>query len=309
MVKHYTNFNIKKLHKGSIILIGNFDGLHLGHQKLFQLAQSYKKKYNLKIGVVNFDPMPKMFFNNKLKNFRLSNINQKIKLLSNLKVDFVITKKFDKKFSKTKALNFISQILNKKLSSKFIFVSNNFRFGNKREGNVNLLKRCEQLFNYKVVKPEPLIKSKKIVSSSLIRNLLEKGLLDKANNLLKRNWTIQGVVRRGRQVGKKIGFPTCNIDIGDYVLAKPGVYAVKVLRKKSKKYLKGIANLGVRPTINGKKILLEAHLFGFNQNLYNKEITVEFNYFVRNEKKFKSLVHLKNQIKKDIIKVKKYVKK
>jgi len=208
MVKHYTNFNIQKIHRGSIILIGNFDGLHLGHQKLFQLAQSYKKKYNLKIGVINFDPMPKMFFNKKLKNFRISNIDQKIKLLSDLKVDFVITKKFDKKFSKTKALNFISQILNKKLGSKFIFVSNNFRFGNKREGNVNLLKKYELLFNYKVVKPEPLIKSKKIVSSSLIRNHLEKGLLEKANNLLKRYWTIQGVVKKGRQVGKKIGFPT-----------------------------------------------------------------------------------------------------
>ena len=206
MVKHYSNFNIQKRHRESIILIGNFDGLHLGHQKLFELAQSYKKKYNLKIGVVNFDPMPKMFFNKKLKNFRLSNIDQKIKLLSKLKVDFVITKKFDKKFSKTKALNFISQILNKKLSSKFIFVSNNFRFGNKREGNVNLLKKYEKLFNYKVVKPEPLIKNKKIVSSSLIRNLLEKGLLKKANNLLKRYWTIQGVVKKGRQVGKKNWF-------------------------------------------------------------------------------------------------------
>ena len=118
MVKQYSNFNINKLHRGSIILIGNFDGLHLGHQKLFQLAQSYKKKYNLKIGVVNFDPMPKMFFNKNLKNFRLSNIDQKIKLLGNLKVDFVITKKFDKKFSKTKALNFISQILNTKTKKK-----------------------------------------------------------------------------------------------------------------------------------------------------------------------------------------------
>jgi len=300
MVKHYTNFNIKKLHRGSIILIGNFDGLHLGHQKLFQLAQSYKKKYNLKIGVVNFDPMPKMFFNKKLKNFRLSNINQKIKLLSNLKVDFVITKKFDKKFSKTKALNFISQILNKKLSSKFIFVSNNFRFGNKREGNVNLLKKYEQLFNYKVVKPEPLIKSKKIVSSSLIRNLLEKGLLNKANNLLKRNWTIQGVVKKGRQVGKKIGFPTCNIDIQDYVLAKPGVYAVKVLRKNSDKYLKGIANLGYRPTFNQKKILLEVHLFNFSGNLYNKLLSVEFLKFIREEKKFKNVNQLRAQIKKDL---------
>ena len=300
MVKHYTNFNIKKLHRGSIILIGNFDGLHLGHQKLFQLAQSYKKKYNLKIGVVNFDPMPKMFFNKKLKNFRLSNIDQKIKLLSNLKVDFVITKKFDKKFSKTKALNFISQILNKKLSSKFIFVSNNFRFGNKREGNVNLLKKYEQLFNYKVVKPEPLIKSKKIVSSSLIRNLLEKGLLAKANNLLKRNWTIQGVVKKGRQVGKKIGFPTCNIDIDDYVLAKPGVYAVRVLRKNSDKYLKGIANLGYRPTFNQKKILLEVHLFNFSGNLYNKLLSVEFLKFIRKEKKFKNVNQLRAQIKKDL---------
>ena len=300
MVKHYTNFNIKKLHRGSIILIGNFDGLHLGHQKLFQLAQSYKKKYNLKIGVVNFDPMPKMFFNKKLKNFRLSNIDQKIKLLSNLKVDFVITKKFNKKFSKVKALSFITQILNKKLNSKYIFVSNNFRFGNKREGNVNLLKKYEKLFKYKVVKPDPLIKNKKIVSSSLIRNLLEKGFLNQANNLLNRNWTIQGVVKKGRQIGKKIGFPTCNIDIKDYILAKPGVYAVKVLRKNSSKYLNGIANLGYRPTFDQKKILLEVHLFNFSGNLYNKLLSVEFLKFIRKEKKFKNVNQLKARIKKDL---------
>ncbi len=300
MVKHYKNFDIKKSHRGSIILIGNFDGLHLGHQKLFQLAQTYKKKYNLKIGVVNFDPMPKMFFNKKLKNFRLSNVNQKIKLLSNLKADFVVTKKFDKKFSKTKALNFITRIISKKLSSRFIFVSNNFRFGNKREGNVNLLKKYEKSFNYKVIKPEPLIKNKKIVSSSLIRNLLEKGFLNQANNLLNRNWTIQGVVKKGRQVGKKIGFPTCNIDIQDYVLAKPGVYAVKVLRKNSNKYLKGIANLGYRPTFNQKKILLEVHLFNFSGNLYNKLLSVEFLKFIRKEKKFKNVNQLRTQIKKDL---------
>ena len=300
MVKHYSNFNIKKIHRRSIILIGNFDGLHLGHQKLFQLAKSYKKKYNLKIGVVNFNPMPKMFFNKKLKNFRLSNIDQKIKLLSFFKVDFVITKKFDKNFSKTKALNFIIQILNKKLSSKFIFVSNNFRFGNKREGNVNLLKKYEKLFNYKVIKPEPYIKNNKIVSSSLIRSHLEKGFLDKANNLLNRNWTIQGIVQKGRQLGKKIGFPTCNINIKDYVLAKPGVYAVRVLRKNSTKYLKGIANLGYRPTFNQKKILLEVHLFNFSGNLYNKLLTVEFLKFIRKEKKFKNVNQLRAQIKRDL---------
>ena len=300
MVKHYSSFNIQKKHKGSIILIGNFDGLHLGHQKLFRLAQYYKKKYNLKIGVVNFDPMPKMFFNKKLKNFRLSNIDQKIKLLRNFKIDFIITKKFDNKFSKTKALNFIIEILNKKLNSKFIFVSSNFRFGNKREGDVNLLIKNEKIYNYKVVKPKPLIKNKKIVSSTLIRNFLENGFLEKANKFLNRNWSIQGIVKKGRQVGKKIGFPTCNLDIHDYVLAKPGVYAVKVLRKSNKKYLKGIANLGYRPTFNQKKILLEVHLFNFSGNLYNKLLTVEFIKFIRKEKKFKNINQLRAQIKTDL---------
>ncbi len=300
MVKHYYSFDIQKNHKNSIILIGNFDGLHLGHQKLFRLAQSYKKKYKLKIGVINFNPMPKMFFNKTLKHFRISNIDQKIKLLSKLNVDFVITKKFDKNFSRMKSINFIKEILNKKLNSKFIFVSNNFRFGNKREGDVNLLIKNEKNYNYKVIKPKPFIKSKKIVSSSLIRDFLEKGFLKKANALLNRNWSIEGIVKKGRQVGKKIGFPTCNIDIKDYVLAKQGVYAVKVLRKNNKKYLKGIANLGFRPTFNQKKILLEVHLFNFSGNLYNKLLTVEFIKFIRKEKKFKNINQLRAQIKTDL---------
>ena len=124
--------------------------------------------------------------------------------------------------------------------------------------------------------------------------------MSKANNLLKRNWAIQGVVKKGRQVGKKIGFPTCNIDINDYVLAKPGVYAVKVLRKNSDKYLKGIANLGYRPTFNQKKILLEVHLFNFSGNLYNKLLSVEFLKFIRKDKKFNNVNQLKAQIKKDL---------
>jgi riboflavin kinase / FMN adenylyltransferase len=300
MVKLYKNFDLEKNHKRSIILIGNFDGVHLGHQKLFKLAQSYKKKYNLKIGVINFDPMPKMFFNKILKNFRLSNINQKLNLLNRQGVDFIVTKKFDKIFSKTKSINFIKNILSQKLNARFIFVSNNFRFGNKREGDVKLLIKNEKNFNYKVIKPKPLIVDKKIVSSSLIRSHLEKGILEKANKLLKRKWSIEGIVQKGRQVGKKIGFPTCNIDIKDYVLAKPGVYAVKVLRKNNSKYIKGIANLGYRPTFNQKKILLEVHLFNFSGNLYNKYLSVEFLKFIRKEKKFKNINQLKRQIKIDL---------
>ena len=300
MVKLYKNFNLQKQHKKSIILIGNFDGVHLGHQKLFKLAQSYKKKHKLKIGVINFNPMPKMYFNKSLKNFKITSVDQKLKLLKELKVDFIITKEFNKNFSKIKSTNFIKEILYKKLNCKFLFVSNNFRFGNKREGDVKLLINHEKNYDYKVVNPKPVIKNKKTVSSTLIRNFLENGNLDKANKFLGRQWTVDGVVQKGRQIGKKIGFPTCNIDIKDYVLALPGVYAVRVLWKNNSKEFKGIANLGYRPTFNQRKILLEVHLFNFSGNLYNKHLSVQFLKFIRKEKKFKNVIQLRNQIKSDL---------
>ncbi|MDC3117613.1 riboflavin biosynthesis protein RibF [Candidatus Pelagibacter sp.] len=301
----YKNFNIDTRYKNSIILIGNFDGVHKGHQKLFSLAKKYKKKYSLKIGVLTFEPMPKMFFNKNLINFRISSLQQKINNLKNLNVEFVIIKKFDRKFSKIKSITFIKEILGKKLKPKFIFVSNNFRFGNKREGNVSQLIKFERICGYKVVKPQPLLTNKKIASSSLVRKLLLKGKLEKANKILNRNWSIFGKVQKGRQIGKKIGFPTANIDIKDYVLACPGVYAVKVKLNGKNNYLKGIANLGYRPTFNGKKILLEVHLFNFSGNLYNKYLTVEFKKFIRKEKKFKNIKQLRRQIETDLLIAKK----
>ena len=296
----YNNFNLKAQHKASIILIGNFDGVHLGHQKLFKLAKDYKKRYSLKLGVLTFEPMPKMYFNKNIKNFRISNKKQKINLLNKLNVDFVITKKFNKNFSKTLSTEFIENILKKKLKAKFIFVSNNFRFGNKREGNVKQLIKYEKKCHYKIIKPKPLLVKKKVVSSSLIRKYLQKGKLDEVNKLLNRKWSINGKVQRGKQLGKKIGFPTANIDIKDYVLARPGVYAVRVKMKNNSKIIKGIANLGYRPTFNGKKILLEVHLFNFSGNLYDKDLSVEFLKFIRKEKKFKNIDQLRNQIKKDL---------
>jgi len=267
--------------------------------------KNIKKKNSLNIGVLTFEPMPKMYFNNKIKNFRISNWQQKIDHLSKLKVDFVISKKFDKNFSKTKSKTFISEIIGKKLKPKFIFVSNNFKFGNKREGNVRELIKFEKQYNYKIVKPKPSFVKKKVISSTLIRKYLQNGKLKDANKLLKRNWSIVGKVQKGRQLGKKIGFPTANINIKDYILAKPGVYAVKVKVQKYSNYIKGIANLGYRPTFKGKKILLEVHLFNFSGNLYNKYLTVEFLKFIRKEKKFNNVDQLKKQIKIDLITAKK----
>ncbi len=304
-MKLYNSFNISKKYKNSIILIGNFDGLHLGHQKLFKLAKKYKKRYSSKIGVLTFEPMPKMFFNPQLKNFRISNLNQKIENLSKLNVDFVIIKKFNNKFSKTKSISFIKETLGKRINPKFIFVSNNFKFGNKREGDVKQLIKYEKLYKYKIIKPQPLIVKKKIISSSLIRKYLQNGKLKDVNKLLKRNWSIDGKVQKGKQLGKKIGFPTANIDINDYVLAKPGVYGVKARKMNESNYITGIANLGYRPTFNGKKILLEVHLFNFSGNLYNKYLRVEFLKFIREEKKFKNVEQLKKQINIDLLIAKK----
>ena len=299
-IKIYKNFNVSVSDQNSIILIGNFDGLHLGHQKLFRQAKKYKKKLRCKLGVVTFDPIPKMFFNKKIKNYRISNTNQKIGYLKKYNVDFIIIKKFDRKFSKIKSYSFIENILSKKLQSKYIFVSNNFRFGNKREGDVNQLKQYEKIFNYKIIKPKPYKLRNKIISSTFVRKLLMEGKIELANRLLNRKWSIEGKVEKGRQLGKTIGFPTCNINIKDYVIAKPGVYAVKIYKKNKNFSFKGIANFGYRPTFNQKKILLEVHLFNFYGNLYNKFLTIEFINFIRKEKKFKNIKELKKQINLDL---------
>jgi len=299
-LKLYKNFNIINNHKKSILLIGNFDGVHLGHQKLFKLAKKFKKNTKLKIGVITFDPIPKMFFNKKLKNYKISNLSQKIKFFHEHDVDFVIVKKFDKKFSKIKCQNFVDHILYKKLKAKFIFVSNNFRFGNKREGNVKFLKSKEKDCNFKIINPKPLKKNNTIISSTLIRKLIFNGNLKTANKYLNRNWSIEGVVQKGRMMGRKIGFPTCNIELGNYIEAKQGVYAVKVYRENKKNCLKGIANLGYRPTFNQRKILLEVNLFNFSGNLYNKKLIVEFTKFIRKEKKFDGINQLRKQIILDL---------
>jgi len=309
MFKIYNNFIIPRKLKKSILLIGNFDGLHLGHQKVCNEAKKYKKKYKLKLGVLTFNPLPIMFFNNKMKNYRLTNDSQKFILLKKMGIDFVINKRFNLKFSKIKSEKFIKNIIVKKIDPKFIFVSNNFRYGNKRKGDVKELITESKKYGFNVIKPEPLRIKKKIISSTSIRDLLKKGKIKKANKLLSRNWVINGDVQRGRQLGKKLGFPTCNIDINNYILAKPGVYSVKVTIDKSKKILNGIAYLGYRPTFEGKKLLLEVNLFGFNGNLYKKTLNVYFFNFIRRDKKFKNKISLITQMKKDLTKAKLDLKK
>ena len=295
----YKNLNIKKIHKNAIIAIGNFDGLHLGHQKDLNQARSQAKKENLKFGVVTFEPIPTMFFNKGIKQHRINSIEQKIHHLKKIKLDFLIIINFNKSFSNISADNFIERILVNKLKSKYIFISRNFRFGKKRKGNINTLKRFEKKYFYKTIITIPYKKNKKIISSSLIRKNITEGNVFNVKKYLGRPWSIIGKVIKGQKRGRKIGFPTCNIKLNSYALLKLGVYAVKVESKNFKK--KGIANIGYRPTFNGKTLLLEVNIFGMNANLYKKILKVSFIRFIRSEKKFKNINELKSQIKKDII--------
>ena len=304
-MKIYNSADLNKKHQCGVIAIGNFDGLHLGHQKVINQAKVKAKKNKLPFGVMTFEPIPTMFFNSNVKNHRINSLEQKINQFKKINFDFLIIIKFNNFFSKLTAEQFIKKIIFKKLKSKFLYISKNFKFGFKRKGNIKTLKEFEKIYNYQSIITKPFIKNKKIASSTLIRKKISLGRIKETNNLLNRKWSIKGKVIRGDRRGRKIGFPTCNIKLNDYIVPRLGVYAVRVEGSKFNK--RGIANIGYRPTFNGQTLLLEVNIFGINQNLYNKDIDVNFKRFIRPEKKFKDFAQLKKQIKIDIIQAKKYV--
>ena len=210
---------------------------------------------------------------------------------------------FNKNFSFLSAEEFIKKIIHKKTGCRFLYVSKNFRFGFKRKGNIKTLKKYEKQYNFKNVIVMPFKTKRKIISSTFIRKKIRAGKIEIANKLLNRNWSVEGRVIKGKKRGRKIGFPTCNMSLNEYVIPKLGVYAVRVFGANFNK--NGIANIGYRPTFNGQSLLLETNIFGINKNLYNKVINVSFKKFIRPEKRFKNFKYLQKQIKLDIKQAKK----
>ena len=302
-MKIYNNPNLNKKHFNGVIAIGNFDGLHLGHQKVIKEAKQKAKKNKIPFGVMTFEPVPVMFFNKNIKNHRINSLEQKKTQLKKFRLDFLIIIKFNKNFSTQSAEEFIKKIISKKTRCKYLYVSKNFKFGFKRQGNIKTLKKFEKKYNFKNIVTKPYKKGNKTISSTFLRKKIRSGKIDEVNKLLNRSWCINGKVIKGQRRGRKIGFPTCNLKLSNYVVPKLGVYAVKVKSKNF--YRNGIANIGYRPTFNGQNLLLETNIFGINKNLYNKVISVNFKKFIRPEKKFRNLKHLKQQIKLDIKKAKK----
>ncbi|QZP18324.1 bifunctional riboflavin kinase/FAD synthetase [Methylophilales bacterium] len=277
-----------------VVTIGNFDGVHLGHQAL--LTEVKKRAHDLKLesAVITFEPNPKDYFSQNKPQTRISSLREKIELFNEIKIDRVHIIKFNQEFSKVTANEFIS-VLIKQLKVKEIVVGEDFCFGRGREGSIKQLSASNMKLNIK----NKILMDGKRISSTLIRNLLANDKLDEANKYIGRPYSISGKVVHGEKRGRKIGFPTANIHMRHNRPPLKGVFAVKFQNHF------GVANLGIRPSIKGeKKLQLEVHLLNFSSDLYGQHVSVIFLKKLRDEKKFKSLEELKEQIKLDVIKAK-----
>ena len=291
-MKIIRNSNLEQL--PCVVTIGNFDGVHLGHQTL--LAEVKKRAHVLKLesAVITFEPNPKDYFSQNKPQTRISSLREKIELFNEIKIDRVHIIKFNQEFSNVTANEFISLLI-KQLKVKEIIIGEDFCFGKAREGGIKQLSASSMKLN---IKNKILIDGKRI-SSTLIRNLLANDKLDQANKYIGRPYSISGKVVHGEKRGRKIGFPTANIHMRHNRPPLKGVFAVKFQNHF------GVANLGIRPSIKGeKKLQLEVHLLNFSSDLYGQHVSVIFLKKLRDEKKFKSLDELKEQIKLDVIKAK-----
>lgn len=291
-MKIIRNTNLEQL--PCVVTIGNFDGVHLGHQAL--LAEVKKRAHDLKLesAVITFEPNPKDYFSQNKPQTRISSLREKIELFNEIKIDRVHIIKFNQEFSKVTANEFIS-VLIKQLKVKEIVVGEDFCFGRGREGGIKQLSASSMKLNIK----NKILMDGKRISSTLIRNLLANDKLDQANKYIGRPYSISGKVVHGEKRGRKIGFPTANIHMRHNRPPLKGVFAVKFQNHF------GVANLGIRPSIKGeKKLQLEVHLLNFSSDLYGQHVSVIFLKKLRDEKKFKSLDELKEQIKLDVIKAK-----
>ena len=290
----FNNFAISKKYKKSSLAVGNFDGVHKGHQKVFLKTRKYARRNNIKFGVLTFTPLPVMFFNRKIKNFRLASENQKVDLLKKNKVDFVINIKFNKKFSSISAENFIKIVLCKGLSVQHIVIGDDFRFGHNREGDINYLKSQENKNNFKVHIINEISGENVRYSSSIVRDMILKGKMLDTNKVLGYFYEIEGRVVKGEKLGRELGFPTANVHYLNTIIPHDGVYAGWV--QFNNKTYKSAISTGCRPQFKGKKRFLEAHIIDFSGDIYGTRIKVSLVKKIRNEEVFSNIENLKKQM-------------
>ncbi|WP_230400363.1 bifunctional riboflavin kinase/FAD synthetase [Zooshikella ganghwensis] len=291
--------NLKQQY-GSVVTIGNFDGVHRGHQAILNQLKDQAEQLGLPSVVVLFEPQPREFFDGQNAPARLTSLTEKLDLLKRYDVDKVLCLHFNRQLRAFTADEFIQRILLSGLAMKHLVVGDDFRFGCDRRGNFQLLKEYGEQHGVSVASNCSVLFQGKRISSTWVRQALQEADFELAAQLLGRPYAIQGRVIRGQQLGRTLGVPTANIALKRCQLPLQGVYAVKV-HGYSWHPLNGVANIGWRPTVVSKQPMLETHLLDFSGDLYRKRLAVEFVSKLRDEQKFSSINALREAIEKDIV--------
>jgi len=308
--------NLKQQKQGCVATIGNFDGVHSGHQHILSCLSEKAQQAKLPSLVIIFEPQPQEFFLAKSgKNIppRLTRFRDKAEVIANCGIDKLLVIQFNDAFSQLSADYFVHKILVDKLAICYLQVGDDFQFGRGRSGNFTTLTQSGKDFGFSVESTPTFSIANERVSSTRIRKALELGNMELTRQLLNRPYWMSGHVQHGAKKGRTIGFPTANIPLHRQTPAVSGVFAVRlwgskldICKETQNKGINGIANIGYRPTVDGKKGLLEVHLFDFNGDLYGKLVHVDFLHKIRDEKKFASFELLKEQIQNDVSEAKAY---
>ena len=296
VIKNYNNFTISKK---SIVTIGTFDGVHLGHQKILEKLVATSKKENYNSVLLTFFPHPRMVLQKDASIKLIHTIEERIAMLEKTGLDYLIIHPFDAAFSRLTAHEFVRSVLVEHLDTAQLVIGYDHRFGKNREGNFEQLEEYGHMYDFKVNEISALDIDAISVSSTKIRKALSSGDVHKANTYLGNPFSLSGTIVTGDRIGNTIGFPTANLEIVENykMIPKNGVYLVRSQLQDVWRY--GMMNIGVRPTVNGSNRTLETHFFNFEGDLYGQKIQVELLDFIREEQKFHSLEQLKNQLFED----------
>ncbi|MBN9287752.1 MAG: bifunctional riboflavin kinase/FAD synthetase [Gammaproteobacteria bacterium] len=287
-----------------VATIGNFDGLHLGHFQLIEKMLKRAQALSLLPTVITFEPLPQTLLRPEIQLLRLLSFRQKLRLLENWGIKQVVCLRFNQKLARLSPLAFIEEYLINRINMRYLMVGEDFRFGHRQEGNIETLYQASTRFNFGI-EPISLLQAKELkVSSTQIRRSLLEGELKTASALLGRHYSIIGRVIKGDQRGRTLGFPTANLAVKADNLIK-GVFASWV--QVGEEVYQGVTNVGTRPTVDGKKRLIEVHLLDYAGDLYGKRIAVEFLHKLRDEKRFENIEALKQQIAQDILQAKEWL--
>ena len=301
-------YNLRHPIPASAVTIGNFDGVHRGHQLVISQLKQVAAAASLPTVVIIFEPQPIEHFAPDKAPKRLARFREKIAYLKAQQIDYLLCLHFDHKLAQQSAEDFVQQILVDSLNTKHLVIGDDFHFGKNRQGNFQFLKDNAERYGFMVDETETLVVDGERVSSTRIRESIQQGDFEKAAELLGRPYSLSGRIAHGRKLGRELGYPTINIKMGDKTLIVKGIFAVNV-KGLDNRVLEGVASIGTRPTVNGVDTILEVYILDFDRDVYGYSVEVNFLHKIRNEEKFASLEELAAHIAQDTEKAKAFFKR